>query len=119
MAPLGPFEPAPRIAVAVSGGADSMAAALLARDWARRRGGSVVALVVDHGLRAESAAEAAVTRARLADMGIVAHGLTLEGLARGPGLAARARLARHAALAEAAAALGVLHLMFGHHAGDQ
>ena len=41
MAPLGPFEPAQRLAVAVSGGADSLALALLARDWARgarRRG---------------------------------------------------------------------------------
>ena len=51
---LGPFEPSPRIAAGVSGGADSMALALLADAWARERGGSLLALVVDHGLRAES-----------------------------------------------------------------
>ena len=30
---LGPFEPNPALAVAVSGGADSMGLAVLARDW--------------------------------------------------------------------------------------
>ena len=34
MAPFEPFEPAPRIAAAVSGGADSMALALLLKSWA-------------------------------------------------------------------------------------
>jgi len=58
MAALGPFEPKPRIAVAVSGGADSMTLALLAAGWARKAGGAAVALTVDHGLRPESAAEA-------------------------------------------------------------
>ena len=58
MAPLGPFEPSPVLAVATSGGADSMALALLASAWARRRGGHVVALTVDHGLRPGSRAEA-------------------------------------------------------------
>ncbi|MCC6716734.1 MAG: tRNA lysidine(34) synthetase TilS [Acetobacteraceae bacterium] len=116
---LGPFEPAPILAVAVSGGADSMALALLARDWAAAQGGAAIALVVDHGLRAESAAEAAATIARLAQCGIAARLLALHGLARGPGLAARARLARHAALEAACAERGILHLLFGHHAGDQ
>ena len=119
MAPLGPFEPSPHLAVAVSGGADSMALALLARDWVRARGGRVTALVVDHGLRPESGVEAAATLERLGGAGIPAQGLVLQGLARGPGLAARARAARHAALAAAAVRLGVLHLLFGHHAGDQ
>ena len=54
---------APRLAV--SGGADSLALALLARDWARTRGGSALGLVVDHGLRPESGAEAALTMQRL------------------------------------------------------
>src|SRR5450432_2141440 len=55
---LGPFEPCPALAVAVSGGADSMALAVLARDWVRQHDGSAIALVVDHGLRAASAEEA-------------------------------------------------------------
>ena len=119
MAPLGPFEPAPHLAVAVSGGADSMALAWLARAWAAERGGRATALVVDHGLRAESAAEAAATLARLAGMGLATEAIVLHGLAHGPGLAERARAARHAALSDAAMRLGALHLLFGHHAADQ
>ena len=38
MTALGPFERGPRLAVAVSGGPDSMALCLLADDWARARG---------------------------------------------------------------------------------
>ena len=119
MAPLGPFEAAPRLAVAVSGGADSMALALLADRWARDRGGEAVGLIVDHGLRPTAAAEAAVTLQRLAACGIAARVLRLEGLTRGPGLALRARAARYAALAGAAAAAGRLHVLLGHHAADQ
>jgi len=119
MAPLGPFEARPRLAVAVSGGADSLALALLADAWARGCGGDALGLIVDHGLRAESAGEAALTRDRLAARGIAAAILTLRGLGRGPALAARARAARYAALEEACAAAGRVHLLLGHHAADQ
>ena len=58
MAALGPFEARPRLAVAVSGGRDSLALALLAAGWCRSAGGEVVGLTVDHRLRAGSGAEA-------------------------------------------------------------
>ena len=119
MAPLGPFEPRPRLAVAVSGGADSLALAVLSHGWARARGGSAYGLVVDHGLRAESAAEAALTVARLAAIGMGAELLTIGGLAPGSGMPARARDARHAILEAACGRHGILHLLFGHHAADQ
>ena len=48
-----------RIAVAVSGGADSMALLLLLADWCRARRMTLTALTVDHRLRDQSAAEAA------------------------------------------------------------
>ncbi|MBR0678837.1 tRNA lysidine(34) synthetase TilS, partial [Roseomonas alkaliterrae] len=54
MAPLGPFGPAPRIAAGVSGGPHSLALALLAAGWARARGGDLLALIAEHGLRPES-----------------------------------------------------------------
>ncbi len=116
---LGPFEPRPWIGVAVSGGADSLAAALLVRDWARGRGGEVTGLVVDHRLRPESTAEAELTQARLRQAGILSARLPLIGLEPGPGLSVRARAARHAALESACADRGILHLVFGHHAADQ
>lgn len=119
MTGLGPFEPAPKLAAGVSGGPDSMALALLADAWARERGGALLALIVDHGLRPEAAAEAAATGARLGSRRIVARVLRLDGLARGAGLAKRARDARFKALADACASEGILHLLLGHHAADQ
>jgi len=119
MAPLGPFEPSPRLAAAVSGGADSLALALLSAAWVRARNGTLLALVVDHALRPESAAEAAQTIGRLTAMGIPARLLRLTGLTSGPAIAERARIARYAALAAACADAATLHLLLGHHAADQ
>jgi tRNA(Ile)-lysidine synthase len=116
---LGPFEPNPTLAIAVSGGADSMALAILVRDWLRPRGGSAVALVVDHGLRAASADEAGLTIARLSALGLAARRLTLTTLSRGPALAERARIMRYDVLTRACAEAGILHLLLGHHAADQ
>jgi tRNA(Ile)-lysidine synthase len=115
--PLGPFGAI--VAVAVSGGADSMALALLTRDFVAARGLAMLALIVDHGLRAESAAEAALAARRLAAIGIDARLLRVEGLSAGPGLAERARTARYDILARACGAAGIVHLLLGHHARDQ
>ncbi len=115
--PLGPFGPV--LAVAVSGGADSMALALLTRDYVAVRGRTMLALIVDHGLRAESGAEAALAAGRLAEIGIAARVMRLEGLSHGPGLAARARSARYNILSEECRAAGIVHLLVGHHARDQ
>lgn len=119
MAALGPFEPSPRLAAAVSGGPDSMALAMLAADWARAHHGSLLALIVDHGLRPESGTEAAEARDRLAAHGIAARMLKLESLATGPALAERARDARYRVLTEACAQAGILHLLLGHQLADQ
>jgi tRNA(Ile)-lysidine synthase len=119
MASLGPYDAAPRLAAGVSGGPDSMALALLADSWALARGGSLLALIVDHGLREASASEAAEVSARLAGRGIAVRVLTIGGLVRGPALAERARAARFQALTEACTAAGILHLLLGHHALDQ
>jgi tRNA(Ile)-lysidine synthase len=116
---LGPFEPHPRLAVAVSGGADSMALALVTREWVRRRNGDLIALTVDHGLRSESSAEADVTLRRLAARGIRGSKLIIPELPRGPALAERAREARYRVLLDACAAHGIQHLLLGHHRADQ
>ncbi|WP_428491849.1 tRNA lysidine(34) synthetase TilS [Rhodopila sp.] len=116
---LGPFEPCPALAVAASGGADSMALAILAADWARARDGSALALVVDHGLRPASAEEARITVERLAGLGIEARTLRLAGLTHGSALAERARIGRYQSLTEACRGAGVLHLLLGHHQADQ
>ena len=116
---LGPFEPEPRLAIAVSGGPDSTALALLARDWVRARRGSLLGLVVDHGLRTESTAEAGLVVGRLARLGIESRILTWEGPKPTSGIQAAAREARLTLLIKACHDAGILHLMFGHHREDQ
>ena len=114
MAPLGPWGTGRRVAVAVSGGADSLSLAWLAAGWGRPLG-----LIVDHGLRPESGVEALQAAERLAGFGVGARILRLHGLHSGPGLAARARVARYDALSRACRAEGLSDLLLGHHAGDQ
>ncbi|MBB6249945.1 tRNA lysidine(34) synthetase TilS [Nitrospirillum iridis] len=119
MAPLGPYETAPVLAVGVSGGRDSLALTLLADRWARARGGHVIAFTVDHALRPESAAEAAQVGHWLAGRGIPHTTLTWEGPKPATGLQAAARQARHDLLAAACRARGILHLCLAHHREDQ
>jgi len=119
MRPLGPFGPGPRLGVAVSGGPDSMALGILAAAWARGEGGSAEAIIVDHGLRPESAVEAELAARRLDEAGIAATIRRIGDLTRGPALAARARAARYAALQAACAERDLVHLLLGHHRHDQ
>ncbi|MQR98595.1 tRNA lysidine(34) synthetase TilS [Gluconobacter sp. AC10] len=117
MAGFGPWPPdiddAP-VGLAVSGGADSMALAFLTRRWRR----NVVAFVVDHALRPESAAEAHLTVRRLAGMNVKARLLTLAPFPKGR-TQERARQARFDALEAACVSEGCLDLLVAHHAGDQ
>ncbi len=119
MARLGPYGPSPKFAIAVSGGADSTALALLTQQWAAAQNAGIIALIVDHGLRGASAAEAVLTQSRLTSRGIDAKILTLQNLPAGAKLQETARAARHEALARAARDAGAIFLLLGHHAADQ
>jgi len=119
MARLGGFEPRPRLAVGVSGGADSLALCLLADQWARARGGAVLALTVDHRLRPESADEAIAVGERLAGRGIAHAVLAWSGAKPATGIQEAAREARYRLLTERCAREGILHLLLAHHREDQ
>ena len=119
MAALGPFEHCPLIAVAVSGGPDSLALTLLASRWAKSRGGRVIGLTVDHGLRRASAEEARQTGLWLKNHGIEHHRLTWTGPKPTTGLQQRARTARYDLLAGWCRQAGILHLLTAHHRQDQ
>ena len=119
MAAFGPFEAAPHIAVGCSGGPDSMALALLADHWARSRGGGITALVVDHGMRPDSAREAQTVCAWLAEDGIDAVTLTWPGPRPASDRQAAARRARYIRMRRWCREAGVLHLLLGHHRADQ
>lgn len=119
MARLGPFEARPEVAVAVSGGADSMALALLARAWAEGHGGRATGLTVDHALRKGSAAEALRVGEWLGRNGMAHHVLRRRGLRPRANVQAMARAARYELLGRWCRRAGVLHLLIAHHQDDQ
>ncbi len=120
MAEFAPFERAPRLAVAVSGGPDSLALMLLADGWARARGGSVLALTVDHRLRPEAALEAQQVAVWATERSIPHRSLTADAAPTDPGgVQAAARALRYGLLTAACAEVGILHLLLGHHRDDQ
>jgi tRNA(Ile)-lysidine synthase len=107
------------LAVAVSGGADSLCLCLLVDGWARARGGEVSALIVDHGLRPTAAAEARQVADWLRARRIDRHVLRWTGAKPATGIQAAAREARYRLLADWCRAAGVLHLLLAHHLHDQ
>jgi tRNA(Ile)-lysidine synthase len=119
MASFEPFELNPKVAVAVSGGGDSMSLALLAHEWANSCGGSLVALTVDHGLRAESANEAAQVKNWLYNYNIPQITLKWRGPYPSSGLQAAARKARYQLMMDYCSQNEILHLLIGHHREDQ
>ncbi|MBM3618253.1 MAG: tRNA lysidine(34) synthetase TilS [Alphaproteobacteria bacterium] len=113
-------EDIPSLAVAVSGGADSIALALLAKEWADARSIPLVAFTVDHALRPDSADEAAQVAAWLSKRGITHRILRWEHReAPSANIQAAARCARYRVLAEACAEAGIRHLLLAHHQDDQ
>jgi tRNA(Ile)-lysidine synthase len=103
--------------IAVSGGPDSLALLLLA---AGARPGQVEAATVDHGLRAEGPAEAAMVAALCEKLGVPHQILTAEWAEKPEtGLQERARLKRYTLLGKWAEERGVKTLVTAHHLDDQ
>jgi len=108
------------VAVAVSGGADSMALCLLVHRWAAPRGVSLTALTVDHGLRPGSACEAARVGTWLAKRAIAQTHLTwTDGASVTSRVQERARQARYDLMGTWCVRNGVKDLFLGHHMEDQ
>jgi len=108
----------PPVAVALSGGGDSLALLHLAKAWADRDGRTLLALTVDHGLQPASADWSRFCAARAAHLGITHRTLSWIGEKPTTGLPAAARAARHALLAEAARAAGARVILMAHTADD-
>ena len=108
-------DPAARFGVAVSGGPDSMALLLLA---IRAFPGRVAAVTVDHGLRAESGAEAAMVAGWCAQSGIPHAILTPDAPVAG-NVQAWARAMRYRQIERWRAEAGIDWIMTAHHADDQ
>ena len=111
---------ASRIALAVSGGGDSLALLDAVDRWRRLAPGrpEVVVLVVDHRLRkgsgAEASAVAAVARAR----GMEARVLVRKGPRPTADVERQVRIARYRLLVGACREIGASHLVVAHHQDD-
>ncbi|MCH7936057.1 MAG: tRNA lysidine(34) synthetase TilS [Proteobacteria bacterium] len=116
---LGPFEARPCVAVAVSGGADSLCLAVLVNRWAERRGGEITALTVDHGLRPEAAEETRRLGLWLDALSIEHRILPWTGSKPRTGVQAAARGARYDLMNSWCREAGVLHLLLAHTRDDQ
>ena len=115
------LEDLPGFVVAVSGGPDSTALLLLAARWAKRlkKPPRLLAVTIDHGLRAEAKAEAAAVK-RLARQFDVPHRtLRWRGVKPASGLQEAAREARYGLLAQAVARAGLAHVLTAHTLDDQ
>ncbi|MFW2830685.1 tRNA lysidine(34) synthetase TilS [Sphingomonas sp. ID0503] len=105
-----------RLALAVSGGPDSLALLLLAAEALPNH---IAVATVDHGLRPEAAHEAAYVSAICEARGIPHDTLRVSVETNGEGTQAAARTTRYDALARWCADRGFAHLATAHHADDQ
>ena len=106
--------------LAVSGGPDSLALLLLIDRWRVGRSVPIAVATVDHGLRAEAAAEASAVAALCTARGLPHHRLVWN--ATPPHLVRsqeRARDARYALLVQCASEINADTIVTAHHADDQ
>lgn len=115
------WKAAPALLLAVSGGPDSIALMWLAARWRRAlaRGPRLVAVTVDHGLRAEAAAEAREVKRLARTLELEHRTLRWTGPKPVAGLPAAARAARYRLLAKAARQSGATHILTAHTRDDQ
>jgi len=111
--------PGAPLAVALSGGGDSLALTLMAAEWARRRARPLLVLTVDHGLNPSSLDWTRTCAQTARRIGAGFRALTWEGSHPPTGLPAAARQARHRLLADAARAAGARVILMGHTADDR
>jgi tRNA(Ile)-lysidine synthase len=119
LALLGRFEKRPFLAVAVSGGPDSLALAILADRWVRERYGQICAVTVDHRLRPGSGDEIRRLNGWLAARAIRHEILAWSTHKPATGVQEAARTARYQLLAEWCREHGCLHLLTAHQREDQ
>jgi tRNA(Ile)-lysidine synthase len=111
----------PALLLAVSGGPDSTALMVLAARWrdALKVKPKLIAVTVDHGLRAESKREAAAVARLARKLGVVHRTLRWTGAKPKTGLQQAARAARYRLLAGAARKANVAHILTAHTRDDQ
>ena len=114
-----PFVFGDKIAVAVSGGGDSLCLCLLVHQWAQQNQKQLVALTVDHQLRAESGSESQQVAQWMQAQGIAHHILTWNGDKPITRLQERARIKRYELLRQWCQLNNISAILFAQHQDDQ
>lgn len=113
------MRPNVRIALAVSGGVDSTVLAHMTHRWIQKHGGKMVAFIVDHGLRTESADESWSVCCYLRSLGISSFILKWHGEKPVHGIQNAARKKRYELLIQACRSHSIPSLFVAHHEDDQ
>jgi len=106
------------LAVAVSGGADSLALAYLTKCYALKNNIEVKYFIVDHKIRKESSLEAKSVKSALKKIGIESKVLIWKGKKPSKNIQAIARNKRYSLLADECKKNDINYLLIGHHLND-
>ena len=112
------FEKKPKIAVAVSGGPDSIALVFLLQKWITKQKGSMVALIVDHRIRDNSKLEAKKINEYLRSKNIFTKILSTKKISVQKKTMKEARNNRYNKFYNYCKKNRILHLFLGHHLDD-
>lgn len=108
-----------RVAVAVSGGIDSLSLLLVFNRWAQINNTTVFALTVDHGLRKESKDEAIYINNLCKNLSVEHHILVWDGEKPEKNIEMIARENRYRLMTDFCHRNNIKHLLVAHHLQDQ
>ena len=112
------FETNPVIAVAVSGGSDSIALVFLLKKWIRKNKGKLIALIIDHQMRENSFKEASFVKKYLGNNNIQSLILKVPKKNVLKGKMIQARENRFLKIINYCKKNKIFHLFIGHHYDD-
>ena len=112
------YEKNPKIAVAVSGGPDSIALVFILKKWIKIKKGKLIALIVDHNIREESHNETLITKKFLKEKNIDSCILKISQNRVLKGQMSVARTNRYEKMFDYCKKNKIFHLFLAHHFDD-
>ena len=112
------FTEKPNIAVAVSGGPDSIALVFLLKKWIKKKNGKLIALIIDHKIRDNSKEEAQQVKNYLKSKGVESKILTVSKNKLSKKSMDQARKNRFHRIIDYCKKKKIFYLFLGHHYDD-
>tara|TARA_B100000989_G_scaffold295307_1_gene276117 strand:+ start:705 stop:2003 length:1299 start_codon:yes stop_codon:yes gene_type:complete len=112
------FEDNPDVAVSLSGGSDSMSLLYLTNNWIKQNGGTITALIFNHGIRDNSESECLKVKKWSNELGIKTHILNWNEKKPKSGLLQIARIKRYEIVLNECKKKNIMHLFVGHQLND-